>query len=67
MEKSQEKYFPRPDQKTRGEEDDGAIDVRRRLYLSEEKKHQDLQRDSAGQVGEHHLMRFPLKKKAKPG
>lgn len=52
MEKSEEKYFPRPDQEGGGEEDDGEVDVRRYLYLSEKEKHQDLQRDSGGQVCE---------------
>lgn len=42
MEKSEEEYFPGSDQKGGGKEDDGAPDVRRHLYLSEEKKHQDL-------------------------
>lgn len=52
MEKSEEEYFPGPNQEGGGEEDDGAVAVRKHLYLHEEEKHQDLQRDSAGQVGQ---------------
>lgn len=50
MEKSQEEYFPGPDQEGGGEKDDGEADVRRHFYLPEEEKRQDLQRDSGGQV-----------------
>lgn len=60
MEKSEEKYFPRPDQEGGGEEDDGEVDVRRYLYLSEEEKRQDLQRDSGGQVCEIHNNRMSI-------
>lgn len=52
MEKSEEEYFPGPNQEGGGEEDDGAVDVRRHLSLREEEKHQDLQRDSGREVGE---------------
>lgn len=54
MEKSEEEYFPGPNQEGGGEEADGAGDDRRHLYLREEEKHQDLQRDSGGQVGQIH-------------
>lgn len=57
MEKSEEEYFSRPDQEGGGEEDDGEVDVRRHLYLPEEEKHQNLQRDSGGQVCEIHTNR----------
>lgn len=61
MEKSEEEYFPGPNQEGGGEEDDGAGDVRKHLYFREEEKHQDLQRDSTGQVGEIHTnKRFNL-------
>lgn len=50
MEESKEKYFPGPDQEGGGEEDDGELDVGQSLYLTEEEKHQDLQRDSGGEV-----------------
>lgn len=52
MEESEEEYFPRLDQEGGGEEDDGAGDVWRRLHLPAKEKHQDLQRDSGGQVCE---------------
>lgn len=58
MEKSEEEYFPGPNQEGGGEEDDGAVDVRRHLHLREEEKHQDLQRNSGGQVGEIHTNRM---------
>ena len=51
MEKSKEEYFPGPDQEGGGEENDGAVDDRRRCYFPKEEKHQNLQRDSGGQVG----------------
>lgn len=54
MEKSEEEYFPRPDQEGGGEEADGEIVVRGYPYLPEEEKHQDLQRNSRGQVCEIH-------------
>lgn len=57
MEKSKEEYFPGPNQEGGGEEDDGAVDVRRH-HREEEEKHQDLQRDSGGQVGEIHTNRM---------
>lgn len=53
MEESEEEYFPGPNQEGGGEEDDGALDDWRHLYLHEEEKHQDLQRDSGGQVGDN--------------
>lgn len=53
MEESEEEYFPGSNQEGGGEEDDGALDDRRHLYLHEEEKHQDLQRDSGGQVGDN--------------
>lgn len=39
MEEPEEECFPGPYQKGGGEEDDGAVDVWRHLYLWEEKKH----------------------------
>lgn len=54
MEESEKEHFPGSYQKGGGEEDDGAVDVRRHVDLWEEKKHQDLPRDSRGQVGEIH-------------
>lgn len=33
MEKSEEEYFPGPNQERGGEEDDGEVDVRKPLYL----------------------------------
>lgn len=56
MEKSSEEYFPGPNQEGGGEEDDGEGDVRKHLYHWEEEKHQDLQRDSWGQVGDIHII-----------
>lgn len=58
MEKPEEEYLPGPDQEGGGEEDDGAVDDWRPLCLPEEKKHQDLQRDSGGKVGEMHTNRM---------
>ena len=62
MEKSEEEYFPGSDQEGGGEEDDGALDVGGHLYLPEEEKHKDIQRDSGGQVCEIHsiMMRISL-------
>ena len=51
MEKQTEEYFPGSDQEGGGEENDGAVDDRRWLYLPQEEEHQNLQRDSGGQVG----------------
>ena len=58
MEEAEEEHFPGPDQEGGGEEDDGAVDVRRHVYLLKEEKHQDLQGDSGGQVGETHTNRM---------
>lgn len=54
MEEQEEEYFPGPHQEGGGEEDDGAADVGRPLYINQEEKHQDLQRDRGGEVGETH-------------
>lgn len=51
MEKSKEEYFPGLDQEGGGEENDGAVDDRGHLYLPKKEKHQNLPRDSGGQVG----------------
>lgn len=60
MEESEKEHFPGPYQEGGGEEDDGAVDDRRRVEPWEEKKHQDLPRDSRGQVGEIHRGWFGL-------
>jgi len=49
MEESQKECVSGPDQKRRGEEDDGeTVEWRRRI--TEKKKHQDVQRNSGGEV-----------------
>jgi len=55
MEESQKECVSGPDQKRRGEEDDGeTVEWRRRI--TEKKKHQDVQRNSGGEV----CLLFPL-------
>lgn len=49
LEKPQEKRISRPDKERRGEEDDGEVDEWRKM-LPEKEKHQDLPRDSGGEV-----------------
>lgn len=49
MEESQEKCVSGPDQKRRGEENDGET-VKWRRRITKKKKHQDVQRNSGGEV-----------------
>lgn len=49
MEESQEERVSGPDQKRRGEEDDGET-AEWRWRITEKEKHQDLQRNSGGKV-----------------
>lgn len=50
LEESPEERVSRFDKERRGEEDDGEDDEWRRM-LTEKEKHQDVQRDSGGEVG----------------
>lgn len=49
LEEPQEERVSRPDKERGGEEDEGEVDEWRQM-LTEKEKHQDLQRDSGGEV-----------------